>query len=245
MSAPVESSGVRTKMAANMIHHGSFKDGEAIVDRHTFSGGLFGLMLALTILAFPFSAHAAKADVVVIVTSQSALNPNDSVPWSQLGVDATMLSSSFSAHSLGNLPITGSLAASGSLIAVVCPASSCSWGSPGSNGFNADDSLIWTSDTSNGGTGPLKLSFGSSVQGVGAFIQADGPATFTAQIQAYNGKKLLKAFNATSDASGDAVFLGALDETAAHITSVVYSLTKCTGACSDFAIDTLFINSGQ
>jgi hypothetical protein len=39
------------------------------------------------------------------------------------------------------------------------------------------------------------------------------------------------------------VFLGVLDRTAAHITSVVYSLTACTGACSDFAIDTLYLNS--
>ncbi len=242
MSAAVEISGARAKMGANMIQHGSFKAGEATVHTNKLFGGLVGLMLTLGMIGIPGAARAAaKADALVIVTSQSALSPNDSVPWSQLGVDATMLSSSFSAHSLGNLPIAGSLAASGSLIAVVCPASSCSWGSPGSNGFLADESVIWTSDTSNGGTGPLKLTFGSSVQGVGAFIQADGPATFTAQIQAYNGTKLLKAFTETSDGSGDAVFLGALDNTAPNISSVIYSITKCTGACSDFAIDTVYI----
>jgi hypothetical protein len=213
----------------------------AAVPGNTFIGRWFGLMLALALVGLPYSAHAAKADVMAIVTSKSTLNPNDSLPWSQLGVDATMLSATFNVNSLDNLAVTGSLAASGSLVAVVCPASSCSWGSPGSNGFLADESVIWTSDTSNGGTGPLKLSFGSSVQGVGAFIQADGPAIFTAQIQAYNGKKLLKTFTATSDAGGDAVFLGALDNTAANIGSVVYSITRCSGACSDFALDTVYI----
>ncbi len=245
MSFAVKKSALQllAKLGAKMIHNGSFAVGEATVHRHRLIGGLFGLMLTLAMMVFPFSAHAAKADALVVVTSQSALSPNDSVPWSQLGVDATMLTSSFSAHSLGNLPLSGSLAASGSLIAVVCPASPCSWGSPG-GGFSANDSVIWTSDTSNGGTGPLKLTFGSSVHGVGAFIQADGPATFTAQIQAYNGKKLLKAFTETST-NGDAVFLGALDNTAPNISSVVYSITKCTGACSDFAIDTVYINSGH
>lgn len=123
MSTVVEKSGLfgRAKMGAKIIHHGSFAAGESKLHRHILIGGLFGLMLVLAMVGFPFSAHAAKADAMVIVTSKNALSPDDSVLWSQLGVDATMLSSSFSAHSLGNLPIAGSLAASGSLIAVVCP----------------------------------------------------------------------------------------------------------------------------
>lgn len=203
---------------------------------------IFGVMLAVA--GLPPSAHAAPKDSLIAVTSLASLNADDSVSWSQLGTDGTMLAASFHAESAGALSTTGNLSAAGSLVSVICPAAQCSWGSPGSGGFSAGDSVLWTSDTANGGTGPLKLTFKNSVKGVGAFIQADGPAQFTAQIQAFNGKKLLKGFTTVSDADGDAVFLGALNQTAAHITSVTYSVTKCTGACSDFAIDTLFINSG-
>jgi len=179
------------------------------------------------------------------VTSLGALGNNDSVPWSQLGADSTSLQSTINANSSGAIAITGTLAANGSLASVVCPASPCSWGSPGNGGFNAGDTVIWTSDTANGGTGPLKLAFGTSVKGAGALIQADGPGSFTAQIQAFNGTTSLGTFTAASDPQGDAVFLGVVDNTAAHITSVVYSLTACTGPCTDFAIDTLFIQSAS
>ena len=183
-------------------------------------------------------------DSLTQVTSLASLNSNDSVTWSQVGPDATQLSATFNANSVGGITITGTLAGGGSLTSVVCPASQCSWGSPGGGGFNAGDRVIWTSDTANGGNGPLTLAFSKSVAGAGAIIQADGPAQFTAQIQAFNGNNSLGSFTTTSEnTNGDAVFLGVLDNTGAHITSVVYSLTACTGACTDFAIDTLFINT--
>ena len=206
-------------------------------------GRLLGLIFILAIGGVLFSTHGAMTDSLTQVTSLASLNSNDSVAWSQVGPDATLLSTSFNANSVGGIAITGTLAGSGSLTSVVCPASQCSWGSPGSGGFNAGDTVIWTSDTANGGNGPLTLAFSKSVAGAGAIIQADGPAQFTAQIQAFNGNNSLGSFNTTSDTDGDAVFLGVLDNTAAHITSVVYSLTACTGACTDFAIDTLFINT--
>ena len=193
-------------------------------------GRLFGLIFLLAIGGILFSSRGAMTDSLVEVTSLGALSANDSVTWSQLGADGTSLLSTINANSAGAIAVTGTLVASGSLTAVVCPASSCSWGSPGSVGFNAGDTVIWTSDTANGGNGPLKLAFGTSVKGAGAMIQADGPAQFTAQIQAFNGNTSLGSFTATSDTNGDAVFLGAVDNTAAHITSVVYSLTACTGA---------------
>ncbi len=206
-------------------------------------GRLLGLIFILAIGGVLFSTRGAMTDSLTQVTSFASLNSNDSVTWSQVGPDATQLSSTFNANSVGGISITGTLAGGGSLTSVVCPASQCSWGSPGSGGFNAGDTVIWTSDTANGGNGPLTLAFSKSVAGAGAIIQADGPAQFTAQIQAFNGNNSLGSFNTTSDTTGDAVFLGVLDNTGAHITSVVYSLTECTGACTDFAIDTLFINT--
>jgi hypothetical protein len=207
---------------------------------------LFALIFTLAIGGILFSTRGALTDSVVPVTSLSALSSNDSVAWSQLGADGTSLLSTINTNSLSTNAITGTLVGSGSLTAVVCPASPCSWGSSSSGGFNAGDALIWTSDTANGGNGPLKLAFNTAVNGAGALIQGDGPGQFTAQIQAFNGTTSLGTFTTTSDVSGDAVFLGVVDNTAAHITSVVYSLVApCVGACSDFAIDTLFIkNSG-
>ena len=46
----------------------------------------------------------------------------------------------------------------------------------------------------------------------------------------------------TSDVSGDATFIGVLDSTAANITKVTFSLTSCSGDCTDFAIDTVSLN---
>jgi hypothetical protein len=205
---------------------------------------MFVLTLMLAMGTVVFSNHGASAaDSLVEITSEGALNANDSATWAQLGANATALSTSFNANSTGSVGITGALVGSGSLVSVVCPASPCSWSSTDVAGFQGGDSVIWTADTASGGNGPLTLTFGTSVTGVGALIQADGPGQFTAQIQLFNGKTMLHSFTTTSDSNGDAVFLGAIDNTAAHITSVAYNLTACTGVCSDFAIDTLFLNT--
>ncbi len=203
----------------------------------------FVLILLLVIGSALISTHRGLTDSLVKVTTLNGLEATDSVAWSQLGPDGTALSATINATSAGAIAVTGMLAAAGSLASVVCPAAPCSWGSPGDAGFEAGDTVIWTSDTANGGTGPLKLAFNTSVRGVGAMIQADGPGQFTAQIEAFNGNTSLGSFTATSDTSGDAVFLGVLDNSAAQITSVTYSLTSCSDICSDFAIDTLSINS--
>ena len=177
---------------------------------------------------------------MAVVTSLGALGANDTIVWSQLGADATTLTATptfTSTHSL-----TGSVTLNGpnSLVAVVCPETLCSWNLGGLTGFATGDSLIWTADTGNSGNGPLTLNFTSkNVSGAGAFIQADGPAQFTANIQAFNGGTSLGSFPVTSDPSGDATFIGVLDSTAANITKVIFSITSCTGDCTDFAIDTV------
>jgi len=176
---------------------------------------------------------------MVQVASVVAQSPNDSVNWSQLGVDATSLGSSFNFTSVGSLSGTVTLSGAGSLVSVACPASPCSWNS---TGFNADDSLIWTSDLGNAGNGPLTFAVSTSVAGVGALIQADGPSQFTAQIQVFNGATSLGTFPVTSNANGDATYIGVKDQTGANISSAVFSITNCQGACTDFAIDTVNLN---
>jgi hypothetical protein len=217
--------------------------GEDIMSKPASIRRLFGLIFVAALATVLFGTRNALADSLVSVTSLGALGETDSVTWSQLGGDATALSATLNATSTGAIAVTGTLSAAGSLTSVVCPETPCSWGTPGSGGFNAGDTLVWTSDTANGGTGPLKLTLGQSVKGVGALIQADGPAQFTAQIQAFNGTASLGSFTESSDSTGDAVFLGVLDNTASNITAVTYSLTACTGACTDFAIDTVYINN--
>jgi hypothetical protein len=204
-------------------------------------------VLAFGILAILFATTRATtnawADTVNVVTTQSGQNATDSIGWSQEGGDGTILGTNFNAKSAGAAPASVTLTGANSIVSVVCPASQCSWaGAAGGTNFAAGDSLIWTSDASNGGNGPLTLTFGTKISGAGALIQADGPAQFTAQIQAFNGTTSLGTFPVTSDSSGNAVYIGVLDKTAPNISSVVFSITNCTGDCLDFAIDTVSLS---
>jgi len=181
-------------------------------------------------------------DQLVLVTSQAAQGANDSVTWKQLGADGTLLAASLSATSVNGLSVTGSLAGPNSVPAVVCSATVCSWTG---TGFPAGDTLIWTSDAANGGNGPLTVALGKSIAGGGALIQADAPGQFTAQIQAYNGATLLGTFTVTSDANGDPAYIGVQDQTGPNITSLTFSLTNCASACTDFALDTTYLNESS
>ena len=191
-------------------------------------------------------AGASAYGAPVLITSLGALSANDSVSLAQLGIDQTVLGSSFSATSAGSLAITGSFAnGAGSIISVVCPASpSCSW-IPSGAGFNAGDSLIVTSDGVGGSTGPLTLGF-SSLFGAGLEIQVDVPGTFTARIQAFNGlNPLTGVLTESSNGSGDPLFIGVLD-TLPDITGITIGLSSCGGfGCNvnDFAVDTLFLKT--
>ena len=204
--------------------------------RNEWFRSLFSL---IGLAAIVFSAAIARADSLAVVTSQAAQSANDSISWSVLGADATPVPATFSHPSAGGLGITGTLVGPNSLVSVVCPAASCSWG--GSTGFVASDHLIWTADAGVSGNGPLKLAFGSKIFGAGAKIQADGPSQFTAKVEAFNGAVSLGFFTVASNVAGDATYIGVKDSTAANISSIVFSVTACQGDCSDFAIDTVFI----
>jgi hypothetical protein len=200
--------------------------------------------ISFAIILILLATAAARADTVNPVTSLGGLSANDTIAWSQLGADAATLTANPAFTSTHGL--TGSVTLSGpnSLVAVVCPETLCSWNVEGTTGFGAGDSLIWTADTGNSGNGPLTVNFTSkNVAGAGAFIQADGPSQFTANIQAFEGVTSLGSFPVTSDVNGDATFIGVLDSTAANITKVTFSITSCTGDCSDFAIDTVSLNA--
>lgn len=210
----------------------------ASMQKRTLRG--LGTAIVLILLA----TAAARADTVSLVTSLGALGANDTIKWSQLGADATTLTATPAFTSTNGLTGSVSLLGPNSLVAVVCPETLCSWNLAGLSGFSTGDSLIWTADTGNSGNGPLTLNFTSkNVSGAGAFIQSDGPAQFTANIQAFDGATSLGSFPLASDVTGDATFIGILDSTAANITKVVFSITSCTGDCTDFAIDTVSLKA--
>lgn len=198
---------------------------------------LLGLGALLAIPAFP---------AIIFVSNPGGLGANDSVNWSQLGGDLTSIPDTFSALSGNGLTINGAFGSSTGLTSVVCPANpSCSWSTTAGFGFNAGDTLVWANDGS-AGTGPLTLGF-PAVIGAGLYIQADQLGAFTGRIQAFNGNTSLGTFTVASDANGDPLFLGVLDNTnTADITSVVFSMTTCgNGNCGDlkdFAVDTLLLN---
>jgi hypothetical protein len=196
--------------------------------------------------AFLLSAAAYGAGVISLANSPAAMGANDFVTWGQLGVDGAMIGNTFSATSNNQLSITGAF--SGNTAMVVTVGGSV-WG-PASGAFTDGDSLIWSFDGSvgvNGGTGPLTVSFPTGF-GAGASIQADAVGQFTAQIQLYSGLTLLGTESVTSDAGGDAIFLGAVD-TAAEVTSAIFDLTAAatssdsTNNLGDFTVDTLSLQN--
>jgi hypothetical protein len=196
---------------------------------------------------FLFVATAAWADNVVQVSSQSALGPDSSISWTQLGPDQTQVPASFSVTSNHGLSATASLAAANSVVSVVCSAApplseNCSWNG---KGFTAGDSVLWAVNAYTGGNGPITLTFAQGIIGAGALLQSDVPGQFTASIQAFNGSTSLGTFTVQSDSAGEAVYLGVKDESGANITSIVYSLTACAATCNDFAIDAVdLVTSG-
>lgn len=158
-------------------------------DRRPMMGRATAVFCVCMLLAMLGAAPLLWADSLVVVTSSAAQGANDSVAWSQLGADATPLSSAFVATSAQGLGVTVDLTGANSLTSVVCPATPCSWTG---TGFSSGDTLIWTSD---GGNGPLTVTFAHGVSGAGALIQADGPGQFTAQIQAFQRDHLARLFH--------------------------------------------------
>src|SRR5262245_46311168 len=108
----------------------------AKISLHRLTAICTALGLILAMLACP-----AHADTMLQATSPGQQASDDSLSWSQLGGNATAVASSFAAASGKGVSIAGSLGGSGSIVAVVCPASECSW-APAASGFNSGDSLL-------------------------------------------------------------------------------------------------------
>lgn len=184
-------------------------------------------------------ATAARADNVSLVPSAAAQAANDSAVWSQLGGDGTVIGAGFSVLTGRGTALQTALAGANSVISIVCPSSPCSWNGAG---YLAGDALLWMSDLGNGGNGPIVINFPAGVSGAGAIVQADAPGQFTAKVEAFNGPVSLGSFTVSSNANGDATYIGIKDGTAPNVTSVIFSITAGTGNLTDFAIGTLNLN---
>ncbi len=190
-------------------------------------------LIALSTLALSVSAAFGTP---TLVTSVAALGTTDSLAWSYLGGDGSIAPANSTLKTSANISVTVALAGNQGLASVVGTSWSVQTG-PAMTG----DSLLWAYDNSvgvNAGSGPVTLTF-PATSGVGAAIQADVPGQFTAVLTLYSGSTLLATVMETSDAKGDAIFIGAVDSTA-DITSAVFSLSSSSGDVNDFAIDTVY-----
>jgi uncharacterized repeat protein (TIGR01451 family) len=196
----------------------------------------------LTVLGGVLAVGLAQADVITLATTAAAFGGNDTVIWSpQLGADGATIPNSFAATSTGGRAVGGTFSTTTGLVAKAC--NGCSW-SPLTGDFSNNDFVIWSLDAgTNAGTGPVTLTF-PNVSGAGAVVQADAPGQFTVKLELFNGATSLGFVTRTSDAAGDAIFIGALDVTVANANKAVFSLTASqnTGTSNflgDFAMGPL------
>jgi hypothetical protein len=191
------------------------------------------IVMAAALLTLCFGlASVAKADTVVGITTRIG---NDTADWGQFGGDGSSIGSPFSASTLGGIGITGTLA--------TCCGRENLQGTDWAGNFTTGDNLLWTAG--NGGGGPLTLAFSQGVSSAGAQIQADFFGAFTAQVCDNFGDCFSEAGNSTSNGDGSAIFIGLQDLSGAGITSLTFSVTSCALSCTDFAINTLSVTSGQ
>jgi hypothetical protein len=170
----------------------------------------------------------------IVITDPTVIQSYDMINWSQFGSDMST-PMSLSGHTSVYEQFTGQLGSGHATIVVACNSSAyCDWQS--GNGINSGDTLVKTPDTAS--ADPLSITLSRPMYGVGGYIQADSGTQFTARIQAFAGVNSVLDMLVTSDAAGDPLYLGALDNSK-EITRVVYSLNGAGG----FALDTLYFQT--
>jgi|SRR5579859_598318 len=176
------------------------------------------------------SALAARADVMVDVTSRALFNGNDFVDWGSLGPAVSSVSNPVTTTSNGGLSVNISEPAGTDFKRV-------DQGNGWDGNFAPGDSLLWT-NFGDPGPGPITIDFASPISGAGAQIQDNRHSTTFATIDAYNGGTLLGSFTeagpgfSTPQGDNTAIFIGIEDLSGANITRLVFS----TGV-QDFAIN--------
>lgn len=186
------------------------------------------LATALVVAMTPF----ASASGVTCRTGTGCLNGTDHFDWTaNYGPPFSDIPNNSTANSVGGNTAVVNFAQGGD-------GQRRDEGNGWGGNFTFGDELLWTNSP---GQGPLTLTFGNAVGGVGANIQADFFGAFTAQIQAFDANGNLidtfsEAGNSNPNGDGSAIFIGLID---AGIKSVTFSITSCAFDCNDFAINQL------
>jgi hypothetical protein len=176
---------------------------------------------------------------IIAIYDPSSLGANDSVNWNQFA-DGTSIGTTFTATSTGNMAIGGALIGMEASSGQICnPYTSCPLYMPGF--------ALWSNDGSNG-SGPITLSFGAGVTGVGAYLMSDvagnNGISWVGQLAVYDGSTLLGMVTQTGDENSDPVYLGAL-ASGSIITSAVFSLASLGGPAQPATAVTYFFSDGR
>jgi hypothetical protein len=193
--------------------------------------------LAAVLLVGADTARAGYA----LVTSRAALGGTDSIDWAQLGPELTVVPSPAAVMSAGGVSATVSQP--------VSPFERRDEGTTWFGNFAPGDALLYTSNVTVGGSGPMTIDFGStSVVAAGAQIQAVFYGTFTGRVEALDGMGMvLASFDVPglSDGAADnsAIFLGIVATGGDSFAQVRFD-TFDSFDTSDFAINRLDLTVG-
>lgn len=180
---------------------------------------------------------STSSAAVIGVSSRAALNPTDSVVWSDLGGDLTAL------------PVpTATTSANGVGVDVDGPdALTLFDGSTFNADFLASEVVLsaYNLDEPEGVFGPIRLTFATGQRGAGAQIQSDAAGSFVGTIRAYGtGGTLLGTFNADGNngqnGDGTALFIGLLSD-ANDIFAIEFDVLRSTG----FAINDVSLTADR
>lgn len=171
----------------------------------------FTLALALATTAVTY------ADNLVTVRPTGT----DSVNWSQLGSEGTPIPQQFSFTTTNGATGSGSLAGGEGEVRSQGP----TW----SGNFSDGDFVLWTSQS-----GPLTLNFAQGYTQIGAQIETDDYAGFTAQLCTDAGC-FTEDGTSTSAGDGSAIYIGF--QSPIPFSSITFNATN-----TDFAINSLTLN---
>jgi len=181
----------------------------------------------------------------IVVTNPALVHTSDILDWAQLGSAGSLVYTNSYLLSSGDAgtEMAGARLANGTGMIETACASGC--GFQANSGIAANDALLLTTNGYSK-SAPITLSV-MPAYGLGTYLQeatatGDAGGQFTARIQAYAGVSSVLDASVTSDAAGDAVFLGVSD-TARELTKVIFSMTDSNGKATNFVLDTVYIQN--
>lgn len=183
-------------------------------------------------VALAVALAAPAGATLTLVTNSANLGGNMSVDWGPLGATGASVSNP---HTLGIVTVS---MPSGKFERQDQGNGTTEW----NGNFSPGEHLLWT----NYETGPMSLTFPTSVYGVGTQIQSLILGSFTAQIEAFAGTESLGTFLLDGSSyyanDGSAIYLGLLSNIAFDRVTY-YTSPPTDSAYNGFAIGSLDIRT--